>query len=141
MTDIQVYLDAFSFLLSSTEILSRFGIALAVSIVAGALFLDRFRLWFGIVMMIIFLALTQWQINFAMRDLGFTNAQIMPPHIIMIISGILFVAGSGIGYALKMKFTLPYTDESPEVVAEDIVHKINGGAMDHSPDPPITQKY
>lgn len=132
MMTFQTYVDAICFLASNTDILGRLGITLTVSIAIGALFLDRFRLWLWVVIAGVFLTLTQWQINLAMHELGFTDMEIVSPHVITILSGILFVSGSGIGYYLKKKFALAYTQESPEVVAERIIREINGGATDES---------
>jgi hypothetical protein len=132
MTNIQAYLDAFYFLTEHTDVLSRFGITLVISIILGTFMLNKFKIWLWVVMMGVFLALTQWQVQAVMYDLGFSSAQIMRPHIITIVSGILFVSGSGIGYYIKHHFALAYTNESPEAVAKEIITEINGGVIENS---------
>lgn len=132
MTNIQTYLDAFYFLTEHTDVLSRFGITLVVSIILGAFMLNKFKIWLWAIMMGVFLALTQWQVQAVMYDLGFSSVQIMQPHVITIVSGILFVSGSGIGYYIKHHFALAYTDKSPEIVAKEIITEINGGVIENS---------
>ncbi|KKM64238.1 hypothetical protein LCGC14_1503420, partial [marine sediment metagenome] len=67
-----------------------------------------------------------------MQEWGLTAQQIAQPHIITVISGLLFTLGSGVGYAIKKNCTLAYAKESPEVVAKEIIKKVNGGVMENS---------
>ena len=130
MSEIQIYLDALSFIIISTDILGRFGITLAVGAVVGAVMLDKFRFWIWIVAMSAFLILTQWQVNIAMHELGFTQFQAIQPLLITVISGFLFVFGAGTGYAIRKRFELAYTKNSPVKVATEIITEINGGEIE-----------
>ena len=132
MSDIQNYLNALLYIIVRTNILQQFGWTLAISMVLGALFLEKFKVLLWIIFLVAFLALTQWQISTVMQEWGLTAQQIAQPHIITVISGLLFTLGSGVGYAIKNKCTLAYTKESPEVVAEEIIKKVNGGVMENS---------
>ena len=132
MIEIQNYLNALLYIIVRTNILQQFGWTLAISILLGALFLDRFKVLLWSVFLVTFLVLTQWQISTVMQEWGLTAQQIAQPHIITVISGLLFTIGSGTGYAIKKRCTLAYTKESPEVVAKEIIKKVNGGAMENS---------
>ena len=132
MTNIQTYIDAFFFLIENTHVLSRLSITLAISIVMGALILDRFKVRLWIIPMIVFLILTQWQLDAIMRELGYTQIQITQPHVLTLISAVLFVIGSGTGYLIKKKFYLAYTKDTAEHVAENIITEINGGVIEKS---------
>lgn len=129
MTSIQAYLDAFYYLTEHTNILGGFSITLVVSVILGAFMLDRFKIWRWTVIVTVFLLLTQYQVNTVLRELGFTGLQIIQPHAIAILSTILFAIGSGIGYMIKRKFYLAYTNKSPEIVATEIITEVNGGAI------------
>ena len=98
----------------------------------GAVLLDRFKAWLWILMLFSFIALTQWQIDMVSHELGFTREQIMPPHLITILSALIFSSGSGLGYWIKTRKMPDYAKESPEIVADKIVKKVNGGAIDSS---------
>lgn len=132
MTDIQSYLNAFSYLVTNTEILARFSLTLVVSIILGVFVLDRFKIWRWSIVMIVFLVLTQFQVNAVLYELGLSNYQIAQPHIIMIASGIVFAVGSGIGYLIKSRSYLAYTKYSAQTVATEIVNEVNGGAVENS---------
>ncbi|KKM61176.1 hypothetical protein LCGC14_1534370 [marine sediment metagenome] len=132
MIEIQNYLNALLYIIVRTNILQQFGWTLAISMLLGALFLDRFKVLLWSVFLVTFLVLTQWQISTVMQEWGLTAQQIAQPHIITVISGLLFTIGSGTGYAIKKRCTLAYTKESPEVVAKEIIKKVNGGAMENS---------
>ena len=134
MNEIQTYLDAIAFLAANTSILTRLGWTLVASIVLGVLFLDKFRLWLWVIFFLAFVGLTQWQINVLMLELGYTQAQIIPPHLITIISGLVFITGSGLGYWIKSRKSLKYTKDSPNKVAVKIIEKVNGGAIETSTD-------
>ena len=132
MNDIQSYLDAFAYVVTHTEILARFSITLVVSIILGAFVLDRFKIWRWSIVMIVFLILTQFQVTAVLRELGLTNYQIAQPHIITILSGVVFALGSGIGYLIKSRSYLAYTEYSAQTVAVEIVNEVNGGAIENS---------
>lgn len=127
MSDLQLYLDTFAFIVANTDILMRLGLTFAASIALGAIFLDRFRIWLWIIIIIAFVGLTQWQVDMVFRELGFTRSQIMTPHVITVLSGVVFTTGAGIGFYLKEKFKLAYTKEPPDVVADSVLKKVNGG--------------
>lgn len=132
MTEFQSYWDAFSYVITHTEILARFSVTLVVSIVLGAFVLDRFKIWRWSIVMLVFLVLTQFQVNAVLQELGLTNYQIAQPHIIMVISGIVFALGSGVGYLIKSRSYLAYTKYSAQVVATEIVDEVNGGDTENS---------
>ena len=132
MSNIQSYLDAFSFLVGHTEILSRFSITLVVSIILGAIVLDSFKIWHWVAMMGAFLLLTQYQVKAVQDELGLTAFQIIQPHVITVLSSIFFAAGSGIGYFLKHRYKSSYTKKSAYVVASEAIAKANGGIIDNS---------
>ena len=132
MIDIQSYLAAFSYLVTHTEILARFSVTLVVSIVLGAFVLDRFKIWRWSIVMIVFLVLTQFQVNAVLRELGLTNYQIAQPHVITILSGMVFAFGSGVGYLIKSRSYLAYTKYSAQAVATEIVSEVNGGVIENS---------
>lgn len=138
MTDIQIYLDAFYFVIAHTNILTGFGATFAVSIAVGALFLDRFVLWLWLIIFILFLSLTQYQVNQAMEILKYTPYQMAQPLVITVVSAVIFVSGSGLGYWIKVKCLARIeSTESPDVVAKEIVAKVNGGNLiENSPNNP-----
>ena len=135
MTGIQVYLDAFYFIIARTNVLMYVGITLAVSITVGVLFLDRFVLWLWAIIFVLFLSITQYQINNAMEMLEYSPYQIAQPFVITIMSAVLFVTGSGLGYWIKVKCLERMREtESPDIVAKEIVAKVNGGSyIENSP--------
>ena len=112
--------------------LSRFSVTLVVSIVLGAFVLDRFKIWRWSIVMLVFLILTQFQVNAVFRELGLTNYQIAQPHIITVLSGIVFAFGSGVGYLIKSRSYLAYTKYSARIVATEIVNEVNGGVIENS---------
>jgi hypothetical protein len=132
MTNIQSYLDTFYFLIEHTNILGNFSIVLIVSIILGALVLDRFKIWRWAIVMTVYLILTQYQVDAVLRALGFTTYQVIQPLMVSIISSIFFATGSGIGYYIKKKFELAYTRESPEAVAKEVIAEVNGGVIENS---------
>jgi len=134
MTEIQTYLDAIAYLAANTEVLTRLAWTLIASSIMGAFFLNRFKIWLWVIFLLAFMILTQWQVDMVMRDLGFTPAQIMPPHMITVISGLIFMAGSGLGYWIKTKKIPKYAEESPAQIAVKVMDKINGGAIETSSD-------
>ena len=128
MNNIQIYLDALYFIVKHTDILMGFGLTLAVSIALGALFLDRFVLWLWVLIFLLFLGLTQYQINNALKILEYNPYQIVPPRMITIISSIIFIAGSGLGYFIKVKRQQQLQSlKSADDEAKEIVTKVNGG--------------
>lgn len=130
MSEIQNYLNAFLFIAVRTDLLTQLGWTLAISLILGALFLEKFKVWIWILFLSTFLILTQWQISTVISEWGLTAQQIAQPHIVTVISGLLFILGSCTGYALKKRCNLAYMEESPKIVAEEIIQKINGGAME-----------
>lgn len=130
MNEIQSYLDAFYFLVEHTGLLSRFGLILVISIIMGAIVLDRFKVWRWSIVLIVFLIVTQYQVNSVLRELGYVGFQILQPHVITIVSAFFFAVGSGIGYWIKKKFYLAYTNKSPEIVAKEILAEVNGGEIE-----------
>lgn len=137
MIDLQLYLDTFAFIVANTDILMRLGWTFAASIALGAIFLGRFRIWLWIIIVVSFVGLTQWQVDMVLRELGFSKSQIMTPHIITILSGTIFTTGAGIGFYLKERFKLAYTKEPPDVVADAVIKKVNGGDQRNSDSTPV----
>ena len=132
MNDFQTYIDALSFLVTHTEILERLSWMIAAGILIGAIVLDRFKIWLWVAIFLVFIVLTQWQIQVVMEELGFTRYEITMPHVITILSGVLFVSGSGLGYFVREKFRLAYAKEPPDIVANSVLKKVNGGAIENS---------
>lgn len=128
MTELQLYLDAFAFLIRNTDVLVRFGWTIAVGIAIGALVLDRFKIWMWVVIFFTFLALAQWQVQEIMEVLGFSKFEILQPRIITIIAAICFVAGAGFGYWLKSKCALAYAKQNPHDIATIIIDEVNGNS-------------
>ena len=132
MIELQIYLDAFAFLIRNTDVLIRFGWTVAIGILIGALFLDRFKIWRWAVILLTFLALTQWQVQEVMEVMGFSRLEILQPHIITIIAGICFAFGAWGGYWLRFKCTLAYTKQNPHDVAHTIIEEVNGNVTETS---------
>ena len=132
MSDFQVYEFTLRFFLEHPEILGRFALVFALSAILGVMILDRFKIGLWVAFIGLFILLNQWQIDVIMTELGFTNAQIMQPHVITIFSALMFVSGAATGYFIKKKFYLAYTKQKPQVVASEIVSEINGTFVDNS---------